>query len=46
MRVSAGKAFITRGDMKGVGWEGGTVGLIRSEGAVLTSMVSTETGWG
>ena len=46
MWVSVGKAFIIRGDMKGVGWEGGTVGLIRSEEAVLTSRVSTETGWG
>ena len=24
MWVSVGKAFIIRGDMKGVGWEGGT----------------------
>lgn len=44
MWVSVEKAFLIRGDMKGVGWEVGTEGLIRSKGAVPTSMVNTKTG--
>lgn len=44
MWVSVEKAFLIRGDMKGVGWDMGTEGLIRSKGAVPTSMDNTKTG--